>query len=51
MRQLGPDQRHVWNKLITGAFRIGVSRGLVARAVARVGAAPVARIEQRLAGA
>jgi DNA ligase 1 len=33
-RELGGWERFVWNKLITGGFRIGVSDGLVVRALA-----------------
>ncbi|MDQ6631181.1 MAG: ATP-dependent DNA ligase, partial [Verrucomicrobiota bacterium] len=33
-RQLNSSQRLVWNKLITGQFRIGVSKTLVIRALA-----------------
>lgn len=43
--------RFVWNKLVTGAFRVGVSRGLVTRAVAEALSAPLARVEERLMGA
>ena len=31
--QFGPTERLVWNKLITGAFRVGVSQTLVMRAL------------------
>ncbi len=49
-RELGGDQRLVWNKLITGAFRVGVGRGLVVRALARVAGLEPAQIAHRLAG-
>lgn len=40
-RELDSRQRLVWHKLITGEFRVGVARTLVARAVAQVaGVAP-----------
>src|SRR5437016_12808778 len=32
-RRLNAQQRFVWNKLITGAFRVGVSKALVIRAI------------------
>jgi DNA ligase 1 len=34
-QELGGTERFVWNKLITGGFRVGVSRTLVVRALAR----------------
>jgi DNA ligase-1 len=45
----GP-QRFVWNKLITGGFRVGVSRRLVVRALARVSGVEAAVITHRLMG-
>jgi DNA ligase-1 len=48
--ELPSDQRFVWNKLITGAFRVGVSRGLVTRALGRVAGLEPAQIAHRLAG-
>ncbi len=49
-REMDEPQRFVWNKLITGAFRVGVSQSLVVRALAQVSgiAAPV--ISHRLMG-
>ena len=35
-RDMDDSQRFVWNKLITGAFRVGVSQSLVVRALAQV---------------
>jgi DNA ligase-1 len=49
-RRLDPDGRFLWNKLLTGAFRVGVSRGLITRAVAEALSAPLARVEERLMG-
>jgi len=49
-RELDGGQRFVWNKLITGAFRVGVGRGLVVRALARVAGLEPAQIAHRLAG-
>lgn len=43
-------QRFVWNKLITGAFRVGVSQLLVTRALAAVGGLPQATVAHRLMG-
>src|SRR5262249_13602263 len=34
--RLTPQQRFVWNKLVTGGFRAGVSEGLVTKALAAV---------------
>src|SRR5690606_17704854 len=49
-RALGGTERLVWNKLITGAFRVGVSHQLVVRALARVGDAGEGVIAHRLTG-
>jgi DNA ligase-1 len=35
-RRLEPTERFLWNKLITGAFRVGVAKGLVLKALERV---------------
>ncbi len=43
-------QRFVWNKLITGAFRVGVSQLLVTRALAQVGGLPQPAVAHRLMG-
>lgn len=43
-------ERFVWNKLITGAFRVGVSQQLVARAIAQVSGLKVEVISHRLMG-
>jgi DNA ligase-1 len=43
-------QRLVWNKLITGGFRVGVSRRLVVQALARFSAIDAAVIAHRLMG-
>lgn len=48
--RLPATERFVWNKLVTGAFRVGVSRGLLVRAVAGALGAPLARVEERLMG-
>ena len=43
-------QRFVWNKLITGEFRVGVSQNLVVRALAGVSGIPAEVIAHRLMG-
>jgi DNA ligase-1 len=40
----------VFNKLLTGGLRIGVSKGMVARALAEIGDIPYESVWQRLAG-
>ncbi len=47
---MDPAERFVWNKLITGAFRVGVSQSLVTRALAEVAGVDQARIAHRLMG-
>lgn len=49
-RELPSDQRFLWNKLITGGFRVGVSQLLVVRALAKLSGQPVATIALRLMG-
>ena len=49
-RELDRRERFVWNKLITGAFRVGASSGLVARALAVASGVPDASIAHRLTG-
>lgn len=49
-RHLGGNERFVFNKLITGAFRVGVSRQLVIRALARVSNVDEGVIAHRLSG-
>jgi DNA ligase-1 len=48
--ELAPDERFVFNKLVTGAFRVGVSQGLVVRALAEVSGLSPAVIAHRLMG-
>jgi DNA ligase-1 len=48
--QMDESQRFVLNKLITGGFRVGVSRRLVVRALARVCGVDAAVISHRLMG-
>jgi len=50
-RAMDRSQRFVWNKLITGAFRVGVSRKLVTRALSRFSGLPEAALAHRLMGA
>ncbi len=49
-RRLGPDERIVWHKLLTGGCRVGVSRTLVARALAEVAGIDAAVMTHRLMG-
>jgi DNA ligase 1 len=42
--------RFVWNKLITGAFRVGVSQDLVVRALSDASGVPAATLAHRLMG-
>lgn len=49
-RSLDRPSRFVYNKLITGAFRVGVSQELVVRALSQVGGVPVPVISHRLMG-
>ena len=43
-------QRFVFNKLLTGALRVGVSRGLVQQALAEASGVDIALIAQRMLG-
>jgi DNA ligase-1 len=49
-REMNGEQRFVWNKLITGSFRVGVSQSLVVRALATVSGLEPAVISHRLMG-
>jgi DNA ligase 1 len=49
-RELDATGRFLWNKLITGGFRVGVSKLLVTRAVAAVAGVDPKVIAERLAG-
>jgi len=49
-RRLGPEERIVWHKLITGGCRVGVSRTLVAKALAEVAGIDAAVMTHRLMG-
>jgi DNA ligase-1 len=49
-RELDRRERFVWNKLITGAFRVGVSGGLVERALSLATGVPGGAIAHRLTG-
>ncbi len=48
--RLAPDERLVFNKLITGGFRMGVSRKLMTRALARATGIDEADLAHRLMG-
>ena len=50
-RELPGRERYLWNKLITGAFRVGASARLVVRALAEVSGVPDEIIAHRLMGA
>ena len=49
-RRLAPDERLVYFKLITGGFRVGVSKLQVTQALAAVGGLDPKRVAQRLMG-
>ncbi len=49
-RQLDGTERYIWNKLITGGFRVGVSEQLVVRALARASGIEEGVIAHRLSG-
>ena len=49
-RELSAEERFVWNKLITGNFRVGVARTLVIRALAQVAAIEPAVMAHRVMG-
>jgi DNA ligase-1 len=50
-RELGRRERYVWNKLITGSFRVGASARLVVRALAEASGVDEGTIAHRLMGA
>lgn len=50
-RSLAFDERLVFNKLLTGALRVGVSQGLVQQALAELSGLDIALIAQRMLGA
>jgi DNA ligase-1 len=49
-RELDSDERMVWNKLITGNFRVGAAQTLVVRALARVAGTEPAIMSHRVLG-
>ena len=49
-RGMDGPQRYVWNKLISGGFRVGVSQQLVTRALAKVSGVEAAVVAHRLMG-
>ena len=49
-RSLPGPERFVWNKLLTGAWRVGVSRQLVVRALSRVSTVDEGTVAHRLTG-
>jgi len=50
-RALDFDQRLLFNKLLTGALRVGVSQRLVQQALAELSGVDIARVAQRMIGA
>ncbi|PPT92011.1 ATP-dependent DNA ligase [Xanthomonas theicola] len=50
-RSLAFDERLLFNKLLTGALRVGVSQRLVQQALAAMSGIDIARIAQRMLGA
>lgn len=48
--ELDEAQRFIWNKLLTGAFRVGVSQQLVIRALSQVSKLDAAVIAHRMMG-
>ena len=48
--ELATAERFLLNKLLTGGFRVGVSRQLVSRAIAQAFDLPVTLVQQRLVG-
>jgi DNA ligase-1 len=48
--RLGPQERFLFNKLITGGFRIGVSQTLMTRALSQATGIPEADLAHRLMG-
>ena len=49
-RAMDRTQRFVWNKLISGSFRVGVSQQLVTRALGKAGGVDPAVVAHRLMG-
>jgi len=49
-RELDADQRFVFNKLITGNFRVGVAQTMIVKALAAAADVPVAIMAQRFSG-
>lgn len=49
-RELDGDARFLYHKLLTGGFRVGVSRGLIERALANVAGLQPAELAHRLMG-
>ncbi len=49
-REMDEGQRFVWNKLITGEFRVGVSQNLVVRAISEVSGISTEVVAHRLMG-
>jgi DNA ligase-1 len=50
-RELGRAERYIWNKLITGSFRVGASARLVVRALSEMTGVDEGTVAHRLMGA
>ncbi len=48
--ELDGDARFLYHKMLTGGFRVGISRALVERALSRVSGVPAAELARRLMG-
>jgi DNA ligase-1 len=49
-RKLGREERFLWHKMLTGGFRMGVARTLVARALSELASVDPATMAHRLMG-
>lgn len=49
-RELDANERFVWNKIVTGSFRVGVSQSLVTRALSQVAGIEKEVVAHRLMG-
>ncbi len=48
--QLGTPERFVWNKILVGAFRVGVSQQIVLRGLSKAKGVDVSQLTERLMG-
>jgi DNA ligase 1 len=49
-KQMNPEERFVFNKLITGSFRIGVSQKMIVNALVKITELPASVIAHRISG-